>query len=228
VIEETIYGPRHPKLAPTLDNLAKTLARQGRFDEALQLSYRALHVLETAEAPNPATIAEVKLGIGLAYALQRRFGEGLPELREALALREKQLGPDHPDTAQARIELAEALLLAGEVDEAYGLVGVKVASKIDGGTPAQIAGVQALRGRVLLAHGDVELARNVLRTVLPDLESGAPLPRGRARAALARALGPRGRSEALTLAELAEADLTAAGAGFEREREAIAAFRAGL
>jgi tetratricopeptide (TPR) repeat protein/predicted Ser/Thr protein kinase len=228
VIEETIYGPRHPKLAPTLDNLAKTLARQGRFDEALQLSYRALHVLESAEAPNLATIAEVKLGIGLAYALQRRFGEGLPELREALALREKQLGPDHPDTAQARIELAEALLLAGEVDEVFGLVGAGVASKIDGGTRAQIAVVQALRGRVLLAHGDVELARSVLRSVLPDLEAGAPLPRGRARAALARALGPRGRAEALTLAELAEADLSAAGAGFEREREAIAAFRAGL
>jgi tetratricopeptide (TPR) repeat protein len=219
-IEEALYGPRHVKLAPTLDNLAKTLARQGRWDDAGQLAQRALALLEGAERPDAAAIADVRTGIGAALAWQGRFEEALPELRQALALRERDRGADHPETALARAELAEALLLAGEVTAAEAMAP----HPRPGATPAQTAAIQALRGRVLLARGFVELAEPLLTASLPLLP--APLARGRAGAALAQLRAARGEPEAATLARQAEADLRAAGAGFERERAAIAALAA--
>ncbi|MBZ5711422.1 serine/threonine-protein kinase [Nannocystis pusilla] len=220
-VEETLYGPRHVKLAPTLDNLAKTLARQGQWDDAGQLSQRALALLTGGERPDLATTADVRAGIGAALAWQGRFDEALTELREALALRERARGADHPDTDSARAELVEALLLAGDAGAAEAMLP----RPRRGATEAQTAAVQALRGRVLLARGFAELAEPLLTQALPLLP--APLARGRARAALARLHAARGEADAATLAGQAQADLQAAGAGFERERLAAAALREG-
>ena len=227
VIEERLYGARHAKLAPTLDNLARASARGGRFEEALQLSHRALGLLEGADRPDPSAMSDVRLGLGLTYALQGRFTEALPELRQAVALRERALGADHPDTTQARLELAETLLLAGAAEEAEAIVGAALASYRRGGaTDRPIEVAEALRGRILLARGAVEAGRPLLERALVRLADATPLLRGRTRAALARALLAADRARALTLAEQAEAELQAAGAGFERERAALASWRA--
>ncbi|MDC0723227.1 serine/threonine-protein kinase [Nannocystis bainbridge] len=217
--EETLYGPRHVKLAPTLDNLAKSLARQAQWVDAGQLSQRALALLAGGERVDPGAVADVRAGIGAALAWQGRFEEALVELRQALALREKDRGADHPDTDLARAELAETLLLAGEAEAAE----AALPRPRPGATPVQNAAALALRGRVLLARGSPELAEPLLRRALPLLP--APLARGRARLALAQIHAARGEADAAELAGQAQADLQAAGAAFERERLAAAKLR---
>ena len=221
VIEETLHGPRHPKLVPTLDNLARALARAGRFDEALQLAYRALHILE-AEGSRDAMMVDVLSGLGTTAALQGRFEEALPRLREALAQAQERRGAGHPDTARAQAELVEGLLLAGQPAEAPELARAALATseRSFGATAAQTYAARGLLGRALLATGDASGA-TILEEVQPALARGAPLARGRARAALARARAASDPELARDLAAAAAADLRAAGEGFARERAAL-------
>ena len=161
-------------------------------------------------------------GLGTTAALQGRFEEALPRLREALAQAQERRGAGHPDTARAQAELVEGLLLAGQPAEAPELARAALATseRSFGATAAQTYAARGLLGRALLATGDASGA-TILEEVQPALARGAPLACGRARAALARARAASDPELARDLAAAAAADLRAAGEGFARERAAL-------
>ena len=107
-INEKAFGPNHSNVAKALTNLASLYQKQGRYADAEPLQKRSWAIIEKAE-PHRA-IAQNSSVWDAADAItlnqqvvdlnkQGRYSEALPLAQNALALREKALGPDNFDVA---------------------------------------------------------------------------------------------------------------------------------
>ncbi|CAN0413880.1 unnamed protein product, partial [Laminaria digitata] len=94
-IEEKALGPEHPSLATTLNNRAGLLS----------ICSSAFLALTTFLMQFYATF-------------QGKYEEAGPLCERSLAIREKALGPDHPDVANSLNTLAELLRKQGKYAEA--------------------------------------------------------------------------------------------------------------
>jgi tetratricopeptide (TPR) repeat protein len=91
-IGRRVWGPGHPNWARCLHNLALVQERQGQ-DAAAEKSYRrALAVLKPEETEAAALLSN----LGSLYATQGRLKEAEDAFWQALELRERAVGPDHP------------------------------------------------------------------------------------------------------------------------------------
>lgn len=73
-------------------------------------------------ADQPELVADLLLDIGSVLLRRSRLEEARQTLSEALALREDELGPDHPETRAVVIQLAAARYLSGDREQAISLV----------------------------------------------------------------------------------------------------------
>ncbi|GMU33187.1 MAG: hypothetical protein AMXMBFR20_10590 [Planctomycetia bacterium] len=103
-LQQESFGPVHPQVAKVHNNLGKLFQSKGEFDAAEQCFQTALRILRSDHSYGEdhqyiarllSSIAQVKLARGDISAAQA-FGE------EALALREKLLGPTHAETTESR------------------------------------------------------------------------------------------------------------------------------
>jgi tetratricopeptide (TPR) repeat protein len=76
---------------------------------------------------NPQDIAEATANLGLILSRQNRISEAEPLLRDALAQFTALHGPDHADTLQARVFLAEMLRTDGRYEQAEPMMQEAVA-----------------------------------------------------------------------------------------------------
>jgi tetratricopeptide (TPR) repeat protein len=129
-IRESALGPEHRDVAQSLNNLAALYRDQGRLDDAEPLFKRSLEIRERALGPEHPEVAlclnnlamlylgqssavrTMELGSGrppVPYRDFRRLALAEPLLERSLAIREKVLGPDHPDVAQSLNNLAQLM-----------------------------------------------------------------------------------------------------------------------
>jgi eukaryotic-like serine/threonine-protein kinase len=111
VIHRRALGPQHPELVKIYNNYAAILV--GRQDYAraqLQLE-QALAIQRATLGEHPST-AHLLDNLGLTMVLQGRVKPGRAAIEEALAMRERLLGAEHPTVANSLINLAGALELA--------------------------------------------------------------------------------------------------------------------
>jgi hypothetical protein len=99
---------------PALTSLAAMRKAAGDSVSAAALLRRAVEKAETAEGKDSVTVALV-LSV-LAQVVPAK--EALPLLQRALAIEEKQLGPQNSQTLQDARKLANLLRAAGQPDEA--------------------------------------------------------------------------------------------------------------
>ncbi len=93
--------------------------------EALGNSITAREILDLGAAQirdeltdQPVVQARLMGTMGYVYRALGLFDEGRPLLEQALALRERELGPDHPDVARSLKDLANLHRAVGNFDEA--------------------------------------------------------------------------------------------------------------
>src|ERR687895_1449144 len=72
---------------------------------AVSVGGEASHPAEIAEASDPDETAEALTERAAAHISKGEYQKALPLLERALAIREKQLGPEHPDTATSLNDL---------------------------------------------------------------------------------------------------------------------------
>jgi len=92
--------------------------RDATISEAL---VEAARRAEKELADEPEALAAVHFTIGNTYRTQSRYPEAEPHLRTALDIRRRSLGPDHPETGQSMVAMAEWLLVTGRYPEAEAL-----------------------------------------------------------------------------------------------------------
>jgi eukaryotic-like serine/threonine-protein kinase len=139
------------------DRVANLLGLLGRYDEAEAKHRAALAIFEKAEgAELLMTMALANLATNLTT--QGKIGEAEDAQRRALTLRQRALGPEHPDVARLRHNLAAILFSQRKLEEAE----------------AEEREALALRERALGSrHVDVASSRSTLATILGAQEKYA-------------------------------------------------------
>ncbi|KAK3938097.1 kinesin light chain [Diplogelasinospora grovesii] len=126
-----VLGAEHPDTLASINNLASVLDSQGKYEEAETLHRQALElrtkVLGAEHPDTPASmnnLANVLYSQGninnLANVLdsQGKYEEAETMYRQALKLRTKVLGAEHPDTLTSINNLASVLDSQGKYEEA--------------------------------------------------------------------------------------------------------------
>jgi tetratricopeptide (TPR) repeat protein len=134
-------------VARTLDSLAAAYRLEGRPAEAEKLYRRALALLESTPS-RELEIAQTLSGLGMSLAAQGRFADAQPLYERARSIRQKALGPDHPEVAATLHNLAEAM--AGmkrfvEAGKLYEQSQALLSKSLGADHPATVAGAQSLR-----------------------------------------------------------------------------------
>jgi tetratricopeptide (TPR) repeat protein len=218
--------------------------------ETLELSQRAVEVLEGACGEDDPRTARAWHNLGSLYYARDEYELAQGPLEHALVIRERTLGPMHPDVAMSLVYLATlAFDRKGDAQEAHELFDQ--ARVIQDATLPPVHADVAWRfdreGMVDMRNGDLERARDEIERALAIrravLRPGHPLASstlsnlgvlfsqlgeyGAARAALEEALelrraelGPAHRAVAKTLAQLARMH-----EDFGDRESAIAAYR---
>lgn len=121
-IEETLFGPNHPRASIHLNNLAQLLQDTNRLAEAERLMRRALEIEEASFGPeNPRVTTHLS---NLAQLLMdtNRLAEAEPLMRRALDIDEASYGHDHPRVAIHLNNLAQLLSETNRLAEAEPLM----------------------------------------------------------------------------------------------------------
>lgn len=104
-------GAEHYEVGIALHNLAELLARHPDvtfLDEAERLAKEAIDIWERLRGPEDPYVATALLTLADVARRRGRPGDAAALCARALAIREKALGPVHPDTEAARRALAES------------------------------------------------------------------------------------------------------------------------
>ena len=117
-IDETSFGPEHPKVAIPLNNLAALLQDTDRLSEAEPLMRRGLEIEESSKGPNHPHVAIQLNNLAALLQATNRLSEAEPMYRRALKIDEASFGPDHPDVARDLNNLASLLLATNRLSEA--------------------------------------------------------------------------------------------------------------
>jgi len=242
-IREAQLGADHPEVAISLINIANSLIGEGSYVEAEQLARRALVIFErkfgadhpyTAASHNAIGNSLNELGRYRAWddpeAARPYFEQAIEHYMRAIAIRETNVGRDHPSIAVNLHNLGEAQRRLGRWEDAMASYqrALDIKRKQFSGDHPNVIGSATGLGRVLLELGRVDEAVKVLEEAsdrITDREIRADI-RGERAFALARALTKQAQSAdpALAAQELVRArelaDQAAAAFGEIREEYA--------
>jgi tetratricopeptide (TPR) repeat protein/CHAT domain-containing protein len=115
-LAETVTVPAAPSTAPTPQSRDEVLADATEAVEAKDWQ-KALQIANRLLMRDPEDVGAIMLR-GLAAAEAGRHDQALTDLTRALAIREKTLGPDHPDVASSLNTLAGLYYAQGQYAQA--------------------------------------------------------------------------------------------------------------
>ena len=90
------FGPDHPDVAASLNNLAELYRAMGRYADAEPLYKRSLKIDEQTYGPDHSEVATDLNNLATLYQAMGRYAEAEPLYKRSLAIREKQLGATTP------------------------------------------------------------------------------------------------------------------------------------
>ncbi len=115
---EKILADSDIVMAEVLNYQAAQLERQGKYNEAIPLSKKALLLNKKQLGDNHPTTAINLNSLATLYTNQGRYTDVEPLYKEALAIIKKQLGDNHPTTATSLDNLATLYINQGRYTDA--------------------------------------------------------------------------------------------------------------
>ena len=106
MVAEREFGPDHPEVACTLEDLGAALLMQGDLDRSEEVRRRALRISESMPSPSPEPALAAR-GLGETLAAQGRYAEAQEMLERAIAGLEAVLPPAHPQLIKTIERLAD-------------------------------------------------------------------------------------------------------------------------
>jgi CHAT domain-containing protein/Tfp pilus assembly protein PilF len=98
-LKESAYGPDHPSVAVTLDNLAGVYLRQSQSEQAAALLLRALEIRRSHLPEDHPAITITLHGLGEVVMQSGDYQLAAAIFQETLDISEARFGPDHPNIA---------------------------------------------------------------------------------------------------------------------------------
>ena len=174
---------------------------------------RALAIHEKLGDVDTRYGAEALGAVGTDQRLLGRFSEARAALERALAIRERQLGRDHPVVAGNLVELSRVALAQRRAADAVALAerGMSLYDAAFGPTREEAVEARSVYTRALLAAGQAARALAAAAPAVDAAASLAPEFRVAARFDLARALVAAGKDRKRACALATEARALAAG-----------------
>lgn len=148
---------------------ARLALQQGDRETASSLQQRAAAVLEARFGPDHPGLADAVGGYARQLLAVGQTDSGLAELERALSLLSNTLDAGHPRVIALQILQAGALLDAGRLDDADGVLSALPA--VDDSTPrARAAALRYVRGLQAQQAGDITTAEALLAQSVADSE----------------------------------------------------------
>ncbi len=209
--------------ALALQQLAVSLRREGRLDEANDEARRSLAIYQRLYGERDASTADVHNVLGIIESIRGHLPVGEAELRQALAGYEVSLGADHPNTADALNNLAGNLAMQGRAAEAVPVARrvLDIYRRSLGEDHLRTAGGYLAVGRLAREAGDPAAAVPLLEraVAITAAKDPSPIPLADARLSLAQAIWASGvdRQRARALAREARAAFAAFAASYPQK-----------
>ncbi len=163
-----VFGPEHPLVGESLDQLALLRRKRGDYAGAEPLFREALAIQQRTEGPDHPSIAETMSNLGFLLRNTDRGREAEVLLREALAMRLRLFGPEHHQVAEGLHELGATLWRNGNLAGAQDLL--RRALDLDRRLLGEIDPVVSVRwytlGQVLQDSGQFPAAEEAFRAAL--------------------------------------------------------------
>lgn len=158
-------GKNHPDSIALELAMADVERRAGRLEEARKVFARSVEGARALYGSTNAKVAPYLNNAALALVELGQHGEAEALLREAVQIREKEVGPMHVSNAETYLNLAVVLTRRGERREARSFAERSLAVRqmhYGADHPSMLTGLE-LYGRLLLADGEKRRARDVNR-----------------------------------------------------------------
>ncbi|HWB81348.1 MAG TPA: tetratricopeptide repeat protein, partial [Nannocystaceae bacterium] len=190
VLADGHYGPESRLAAQVAQNLGNVLLRRSRPSEAEPFIRRALEFHRRQGAPG--NIASGLSLLGITQFQLGRYREATTTQREALEIRERLLGPDHPRTISTVHNLTVLAVTQGDFAgaEAYGRREIAAIESNKSHPESARAVAYLTQGQVAMVRGDWQRSEALLELAL--VHAGERGPGSAARldlATLARSCG---------------------------------------
>src|SRR5260221_52503 len=104
-VAEASFGPEHPNVATSLNNLAGLYQDQGKYAEAEQLSRRCVVIKEKALGPDSVRVATSLNNLADLYRAEGRYPEAEQFYKRSLRIVERAI-PGHPNAITSLNNLA--------------------------------------------------------------------------------------------------------------------------
>ena len=169
---EKLLGPRHPTLAPMLNNLANVHSELGEYTAARSIFGKALEIHREALGEESSRVGLVLLNLGMIDAKLGELDEAEQKLNRSLDIFRQTFSAEHPFVAATLGSLGEVEGRRGRLHQADELLREAVAmnERTLGADHPQGAFVLTALGNVLAAQGREEEAKETLEASLAVLE----------------------------------------------------------
>ena len=114
-IGEAAYGPNHPLVATSVNNLGGVLRDQGDLAGARAHFERALTIDEAVYGPNHPRVATIVNNLGIVLQAQGDLAGARAHFERALTIDEAAYGPNHPEVAVDVNNLGDVLRDQGDL-----------------------------------------------------------------------------------------------------------------
>jgi tetratricopeptide (TPR) repeat protein len=109
------FGPEHPDVAKSINNLGEALRMQGQAVPARAAFLRAIAIWEGAFGRDAALLAPPLNGIATLALADGDFTAAVAAFDRVRVLLERSSGPEHPDVGAVTANLGESLLRMGDL-----------------------------------------------------------------------------------------------------------------
>jgi len=167
-IAETVYGPDHPEVAATVNNLGSVLKDLGQLKEAKPAFERALKIAETVYGPDHPKVATAVDNLGAVLKDLGQLKEAKAAHERALKIDETVYGPDHPEVATTVNNLGSVLQDLGQLEEAKAAFerALKIDETVYGPDHPKVAATVNNLGLVLKDLGQLKEAKPAFERAL--------------------------------------------------------------
>ena len=165
-INRKLFGERHDRVAVSLSQVGEAVCGAGRHEEAERLIRQSVEMLGDAHPDGHPTLAFNLKMLGIELDHLNRFADAALPLREALAQAQRFEGSRSNLTTDTQLELAYALTMSGNYDEAVSVSREAMAMlrKKFADTTAMVARAKLRLGDALRGQGKLMEAERLLLT----------------------------------------------------------------